>query len=276
VIQAGCGADWAWQIWVNGELILDMMKDGDFTWPPSKNNILVEIPVKKGKNIIAVPLLSGSVKWVWYFGGLDKPVTHAEMLAKRISYEKRIMKSLLRVQDGYYLGKNRLNDDMKQYITQNLGWKSDIDLRSDRECYGMTGSPAGQDVEWFHISSSAYAGIDSEAGKAAFTKVFNVFLDPKNYPIDFHCIAGQDRTGAVAFIINGLLGVPEDQLYLDWEVTGFWNDDPTFNHANRFNKLVAAFSKYPGKTINERIENYVLSLGFARKDIQFLRDFMLE
>ena len=43
-----------------------------------------------------------------------------------------------------------------------------------------------------------------------------MFLDPANYPIDFHCIAGQDRTGAVAFILNALLGVEEEELYLDW------------------------------------------------------------
>ena len=95
-------------------------------------------------------------------------------------------------------------------------------------------------------------------------------------PIDFHCIAGQDRTGAVAFILNGLLGVSEEDLYLDWEVTGFWNENAGFNHKNRFDHLVNGFQKLKGENLHEKIENYVLSLGFTRADIEKFRSIMLE
>ena len=173
-------------------------------------------------------------------------------------------------------GKSRVEGENGAYILKRFGIKSDIDLRSDGECFGMTGSPLGESVTWFHYSSAAYGGMQADHGRKAFTKVFKVFLDRKNYPIDFHCIAGQDRTGAVAFILNALLGVEEDQLYLDWEVTGFWNRGSGFNHAKLFDKLVEGFKKnYPAETINESVEKYVLSLGFTSEDIATFRGIML-
>ena len=164
-----------------------------------------------------------------------------------------------------------------EYIRSRFGIKSDIDLRSDGECYGMTGSPLGPAVTWFHYSSSAYGGMQSSKGRDAFRNVFRVFLDKNNYPIDFHCIAGQDRTGAVAFILNALLGVSEEELSLDWETTGFWNRSSSFNHEKHYDHLVSGFrKKYPAETINESVEKYVVDLGFTKEEIDSFREFMLE
>ena len=71
-----------------------------------------------------------------------------------------------------------------------------------------------------------------------------------------------------------------DGIYLvvhrDWEATGFWNPSASFNHARLFDNLYDGFAKWPGETINERIEAYVLDLGFTKKDIGHFRDIMLE
>ena len=173
-------------------------------------------------------------------------------------------------------GGERLNDRTRAYARATFGIRTDIDLRSDRECFGMTGSPLGPDVKWVHVSSSAYAGMMGEMGKRAFAKVFRVFLDRSNYPIDFHCIAGADRTGAVGYILGALLGYSDEDLWKDWETTAFFNSTPTFNHAERFDHLVAAFEKLPGKNTREKVESYVKSLGFAQSDIDTFRGIMLE
>ena len=178
--------------------------------------------------------------------------------------------------DGFVPGASRINDANRSLWLDTLGIRTDIDLRSEGEVRGMEGSPLGPTVAWVNVSSSAYAGMQEERGRIPFSKVFRVFLDPANYPIDFHCIAGQDRTGAVAFILNALLGVEEEELWLDWEATAFWNPSPHFNHAKLFDHLVRGFDRFPGETIRERVEAYVRSIGFTDDDIATLRGILLE
>lgn len=174
-------------------------------------------------------------------------------------------------------GQVRFSEEEGAWLLKSFGIKTDIDLRSDSECFGMTGSPLGPSVTWRQISSSAYSGLQADSGRSSFRKVFKVFLDEKNYPIDFHCIAGQDRTGSVAFILGALLGVETNELYLDWEVTGFWNHEIKLNHKERFDHLVDGFKKnFPAPTIQESVEKYVLSLGFSEKEIDTFHEFMLE
>ena len=177
---------------------------------------------------------------------------------------------------GMVPGAVTLTDASRAYAKDVLGIRTDLDLRSDRECFGMAGSPLGPEVKWIKISSSAYSGMAKDPGKSAFTNAFRVFLDEKNYPIDFHCIAGADRTGSLAFILNGLLGVEEEELWRDWEVTAFQKEKLDFGHRTRFSKLVKVFEPFPGANINEKIIAYVKSAGFTDADIEKFRALMLE
>lgn len=274
VLQFGAGSDWYMLITVNGKLVCDTLAGGNIKSDINSENYMIDAPVKAGKNLLFVAVRSGMSSWQLCCREPETPYPRQEVLADMVKNLNRAAVDMIPNQKEP--GKILLNDEMKQYVVEDLGWKSDIDLRTDGECFGMTGSPAGDQVHWFHYSSSAYAGMQSKKGKKAFGRVFRVFLDRKNYPVDFHCIAGQDRTGAVAFILNALLGVEEEELYRDWEATGFWNGQLKFSHRNLFNKLIRGFDAYPGKTVNERVENYVLSCGFTPEDVARFRDIMLE
>ncbi len=270
------GGDYWWCVLANGEVVFDLLAAGNWRTPYTPACYGVPVPLHKGTNLVAVVLYGGAASWSW--GWKDG----AKLPTDRVCHDKA--RSLEKIREGMFgkvekakvPGKNRLNDATRDYLTRVLGIRSDIDLRRDDECYGMKGSPLGDGATWFHYSSKAYGTMQSDEGKTAFTKVFKVFLDEKNYPIDFHCIAGQDRTGAVAFILGALLGMAEEDLYLDWETTGFWNGSANFCHARLFNHLVAGFDKWPGETVNERVEAYVLSLGFTPDDIAKFRGMMLE
>ena len=266
MMQIATGGDWFWNVRVNGRLVYSRMQGNGK--PATTSNYHYFIPVRRGKNLMVVVLKGGSKKWMWCCGRRKK-----QNLAGNVG---ETVKALRNAPAGFEKGKSRVTPEGRAIFLGQFGVKSDIDLRSDRECWGMTGSPLGESVKWFHISSSSYAGMQTDRGKEQFAKVFKVFLDEKNYPVIFHCIAGQDRTGAVAFILNGLLGVAEEELYLDWEVTGFWNKNAKFCHAQRFDKLIGGFRKLPGKNLYEQIENYVLSCGFTKDDIAHFRSIMLE
>ena len=173
-------------------------------------------------------------------------------------------------------GSDRLNESGREFQIRNFGIKTDLDLRTDRECYLMTGSPLGPQVRWVHNSSGCYGGFHDKDGKAATKRNFALFLDEKNYPIGFHCIAGADRTGSLAYLLEALLGVSEEDLVLDWELTAFHNPKRGFAHAARYDKLVAGFDKYPGANAREKAEGYVKSLGFTDEDITKFRRIMLK
>ena len=137
----------------------------------------------------------------------------------------------------------------------------------------VSSAPSGK---WVNIPSPAYGRMHEEYGHDAFTKCFRLFLDESNYPIDFHCIQGADRTGCLAYILGALLGVSDRELECDWEVTAFVNPNPHFAHAERYDKFVEEFKKYPGSTSRERVEAYVRARGFSDADIEKFRSIMLE
>ncbi|MBO7683492.1 MAG: tyrosine-protein phosphatase [Kiritimatiellae bacterium] len=163
-------------------------------------------------------------------------------------------------------------------LVKGLGIRSDLDLRSPHECHGMTASPLGAGVKWFHCPQLAYGNFGKDESRRAFAKAFRVFLDESNYPVVFHCAGGADRTGAVAFMLNGICGVSLDDLRKDWELTAFGTshaENPGFTHARRFDRLVAVIEKEPGETLADKAASYVRSCGFTDADIAHVREIML-
>ena len=191
--------------------------------------------------------------------------------------EKEVRNASGKVVDyAYPMGKKLIQPKGVEAATKLCGVKTDLDLRADDECAGLEGSALGPRVRRMHVPVYAYGHLGDEKGRAAFKKAFSVFLDEANYPIDVHCIAGADRTGTLAFVLNALLGVSMDELVKDWEVTAFSSKTPNFTHARRFDKLVALFDRYPGETIREKVEAFVGECGFSKSDIEKYRGIMLE
>ena len=173
-------------------------------------------------------------------------------------------------------GRRRIAPAEVARILSTYGIRSDIDLRRDDECYGMTGSPLGPSVKWFHLSYSAYAGAFTTNGMAVTKAVFDVFMDDDNYPIVFHCIGGADRTGTVAMLLEALLGVSEEEIWRDYLTTGFVGVVSDPHHKKTFGKTVQLLKGYPGATLAEKAEAYFLKLGFTKEDIARLRARLLE
>jgi protein-tyrosine phosphatase len=58
-----------------------------------------------------------------------------------------------------------------------------------------------------------------ETAAATFADVVRLAADPDNHPMVFHCTAGKDRTGVAAALMLGALGVADDDLLDDYELT---------------------------------------------------------
>ncbi len=284
-MPVGCSADYFFQILLNGRIGLDLLTHGDGHPLYRKENYLELLPVKKGNNLLTVHLRSGNGGWVLVFGRQEEitklPVSTEEkeqMLTRRISEQEFIFSREIisgRIV-GFIPGRTRLTEESREYLVRDLGIRSDVDLRGDTECRGMTGSPAGKSVRWLRRPCGSYAALGSDFGKEGVANVLRELMKKENCPAIFHCIGGQDRTGIIAFLLNGLLGAQEEELYLDWEVTAWMNGDSSVNHRNFLDRFVSDLTACPGKTLNGQIEACVLSLGITPEEIRTFREFMLE
>ena len=184
---------------------------------------------------------------------------------------------------GEIKGRNRLYLEDVEYLTRTLGIKTDLDLRSSQETAGMETSPLGKGVNFVHVSSQSYKGVFTAEGMKTMAKNVTLFADEKNYPVYFHCIAGADRTGSLAYVLLGILGVPEHDALVEWEHT-FYPKMPDFrkgfskNYWRREQHLRNGLKRYGGKnaTFKERAELYLKDCGVTDAEIAKIRSIMLE
>jgi len=181
---------------------------------------------------------------------------------------------------GLAKGRNRLMVEDVAYLTGTLGIKTELDLRSAREVADMTASPLGPAVRFIHHSSSQYGGIFAEEGAKTMAANFRVFCDRTNYPVYFHCIAGADRTGTLAYVLNGILGVAKEDLERDWEST-FYPELPGVEDPFGWRSLAhldKGFARYgdADDTLQRRIELYLIDIGITPAEIAAFKEIMLD
>ena len=170
-----------------------------------------------------------------------------------------------------------VTDEGRRVMQDVLKIKTDLDLRSTKECPHPEYSSLG--VRLVRVPISAYTNaFRSVKGYAA---ALRVFADPANYPIYFHCYGGADRTGTLAFLVEGLCGVSEADLSIDYELTSFCasfgirarNAAKTYP----FPQFVARLKEYPGKTLSDKIAAYMeTTLGLSADEIAAIRRNVME
>lgn len=173
---------------------------------------------------------------------------------------------------------DQISSGGREMLVNELGIRTDLDLRSKEETVQLCRmSPLGTNVQWRLVPLLAYDLIDSDQGRKQMREALGVVFDRKNWPIAFHCKTGKDRTGTLAFMLLALLGVAEDDICLDWEVTAFYVPELSrMDHPGRYNRLLSYIRGLSGKDLREKTQGYVLSLGFPITTIESFRHDMLE
>lgn len=106
---------------------------------------------------------------------------------------------------------------------EKLGIKAILDLRTDSEAVDITVSPLGEGTDYIRFTTANQFYYDKCWNSDVYIDAFQWAIDElrKGKPVFFHCIFGADRTGTLAFLMEALLGVGENQLAIDYELTSF-------------------------------------------------------
>ena len=109
-----------------------------------------------------------------------------------------------------------LTEEGRLVLRNDMEIRTDLDLRE--EALGLlTRSPIGPDIRFELIPVRAYAEFMASENYADCRAVFSLLADETAYPIYLHCWGGADRAGTVVLLLNGLLGVDDESLLLDYE-----------------------------------------------------------
>ena len=182
---------------------------------------------------------------------------------------------------------NITNEDKSTFIDQ-LDVTVDIDLRNNSETGGITKSPLGDSVEYFHRSIEYYAQAVNSKDSSLLTmyavqKAMLTVADGSVCVI--HCSAGSDRTATVIYIIESLLGMSQSDKDKDYELSAFCNtaDDQRFRSTNYgvatngYYPLIKYFrDTYPSLTDNDAVLAWAINIGLTIDEINTFRRVMTE
>ena len=169
---------------------------------------------------------------------------------------------------------------------ETYGIKTDLDLRKAQEGTAGSASPLGETVRYINYSCPYYwggdSGINNPNNHENLANAIRVFADEANYPIFFHCSVGRDRTSMVAMLIEGILGVSEDDVFIDYETSAFSYrgtlDGTSMSHmVNTFMNTVSSLWVYTGeRELQAACETFLLSIGVTQAEIDSIRSILLE
>lgn len=176
----------------------------------------------------------------------------------------------------------------KATIVDWLGVATDIDLRNNSETGGITASPLGGSVEYYHQPLDFYANAVSTSTASARTvavlkKVMACVA--ANKPCYFHCMSGSDRTGTIAYLLLSLLGVSQSDKDKEYELTAFSDEadgkrfrSTNYNvtNGNGWYPLIKYFrNNFTGENDNERVVAWAVANGITTAEINAFRAAMI-
>ncbi|MBP5177411.1 MAG: tyrosine-protein phosphatase, partial [Clostridia bacterium] len=169
---------------------------------------------------------------------------------------------------------------------RDLGIRSEIDLRLTKLLYGSSDirevggltdkSVIGDDVNYYQCPMEYENGVYSSVNYAQIRNVFAVLADRANYPLIFHCNIGTDRTGYIAYLLNGLLGVSKDDLVRDYLFSNFGKIGGARSESNIV-PYVTAINNCEGGTLSEKVEKYLTGvIGVPKAHLDSIKDILIE
>ena len=115
-------------------------------------------------------------------------------------------------------------------------------------------------------------------------EIFELLADESVYPIYFHCNIGTDRTGCLAYLLGALLGMSEEDLYINYVFSNFGSISGGTNRSGRPSTFITGpngygttVMSYPGDTLSEKTANALMDIcGLSRETLDKVCEIMVE
>ena len=195
---------------------------------------------------------------------------------------------------------NPYEGSSKQAFRDDMGMVggTELDLRGSGDIGDGYKAPCAfaenGDIGYVQKAIKSYHNTFRET-RSVLKEIFNDVLSQEaNYPIYYHCFGGADRTGTLAFLVNGLLGVSYTDLVIDFELTSYSSINsehirchiPGFQHSydywpNLINQLKTDSDDYyswdDDALLMDNIKNYLMYRCDVTEDaIKAIEKIMLE
>lgn len=189
----------------------------------------------------------------------------------------RIRQGLL-YRGGAFDKVRHLTQEGKRIFCRDLGIKTDIDLR------GLTGCEPGLEKHPLaeygvaHFIEPVSLDYDAPQAQLMFVRLFHEFAKPHIYPAYCHCAGGADRTGALMFLLEGVLGLDDETLFTEYELTSFSVYGARSRKGRLFGKLLRKLESYGDASVplRDKAVRYLLEIGVPQADIDAIRNIFLE
>ena len=162
---------------------------------------------------------------------------------------------------------------------RGAGIKAELDLRSDSEAKEITKSVLGSGVTYKRTplgqTQSHMEGLTNAKSTYKTALQFVLTCVKNDRPVYFHCAIGRDRTGTLAFLLEGVLGMSKSDIYKDYELTNFsYFNTPCSK--GQLDEMFTTVEGYEGETLEEKFRSYLKTyFGLTDKAINDFRDKML-
>ena len=158
---------------------------------------------------------------------------------------------------------NDITEEGKRTLIEDLGLKAELDLRIKGEAVEVFYK--SDNVKYYDIPMSSTYCLQYNSEE--IVKAFEILGDESNYPIAIHCSIGTDRTGMMAFVLNGLLGASDDQLNYDYLFSLLGDIGTSRNLWDLYLYRTNHINRCKGDTFAERTYNYLLKIGVKAEHI---------
>lgn len=187
---------------------------------------------------------------------------------------------------GLLIRGGKLSAADRAVLVGEMGIRHDLDLRG-REGGGsgdepeMTASPLGSDVWYTRAQQYTWYALTPVASWETYLRCVIDAVTHRE-PVYFHCTAGADRTGTLACVLEGLLGMSQSDIDKDYELTTFYSGSGSDATARRRNEsdwkgLINAINAVSGDSFRDKCVHFAVgTCGMSMADINAYRAAMTD